>query len=319
MAGKLKERFDVYQVVTDRIIAQLEKGCVPWVKPWETMTKAGGTALTSAFFPVNGKTGRAYTGVMNTLLLWMTADEKGYRSNKWYTFNQVKELGYSVKGGEKSTMIFFFEPKKKTVINNNGEEEDKIFPFVKWFFMFNAEQTTIPEEHVAAPEKPVVPENELNPTIETWLDATGIVRRHGGDRAYYSTKLDRVQLPFLKQFTAKSGAENGLKHYYSTAFHEYIHATGHKSRLNRIFGKRFGDQAYSAEELVAELGASYLCAQHGVVGELRHAGYIAHWLENMKKDSHFIVTVAGMATKACKYLNSFSETEEQEEPELLAA
>jgi antirestriction protein ArdC len=309
---------DIYEQVTNRIIEQLKRGVVPWMKPWSDTGRADSIRFSNAIKPMNGFKKTYYTGFLNTLLLWMTAEDKGYSSNKWYTFNQVKQLGGSVKAGEKSTVVFFYKSYSVKVENKDtGEEEDEGRRVAKEFWVFNHEQTTLKpdtQENVA----PVVKEeNTLDEEIEAWIKATGAVIRHGGNRACYSPLADYIQMPFPAQF--KQGKTEKSCHYYATLFHEMIHWTGNEKRNKRTFSAKRGDRTYALEELIAELGSAFLCAYHGVEGEMQHASYIDNWLSALENDKKFIFAAAANAKVACDFLHSASGIAAHEEEELAQA
>ena len=307
------DRKDIYQEITDKIIAELEKGAVPWLKPWAPRTKASKSGGTLGIFgrPRNAVSGRRYSGI-NVLMLWCAQDDAGYRSDSWLTFKQALELGGHVRKGEKATQIIFMKPMSKTVRNDQtGEDEDQRFMMAKAYHVFNVEQceglperfspaATVPPLTVVKPDtKPVT--LELCRDKLAWLKANGSTVRHGGDRAAYSPALDLILMPVAEDFDT-------VDHYWNTMFHEHVHWTMPKQRLNREFpSKRWGDDGYAMEELVAEMGTAYLCADHGVKGELRHAGYIEHWLKVLKGDKRAIVSAASKASQAAEYLNAFSE------------
>jgi antirestriction protein ArdC len=244
--------------------------------------------------PVN-VTGRAYRGI-NVPLLWATADAFGYASPIWGTYKQWQERGAQVRKGEKSTMIVFWKKLSYATKNDEGEEETSERLMARGYFVFNAAQV---DGYVAKPTKAIgdLPESERIANAESFFTATGSTVRHGGNRAYYTTSDDHIQMPEFGQF------RDGIS-YYSTLGHEHVHWTGHKARNNREFGKRFGDNAYAFEELVAELGAAFICAELGLTNEPRedHAAYIASWLGCLKADKRAIFTAASKAQAAADYL-----------------
>lgn len=278
-----KAKRDVYQEVTDRIIAELEAGTVPWVKPWA----AAGNAM-----PHNALSGRAYNGV-NVLLCWATQMHKGYTSNGWLTYKQAGALGGHVRKGEKGTAIVFWKFNKRTERNEDGTDKVVTIPMARVYTVFNVEQC----EGLTLPAREMVElsEHERHEHAEQLMSASGVAIRHGGDRAFYTPSHDYVQLPELGTFAEAAG-------YYATAMHELTHSTGHKSRCDRDLSGRFGTESYAAEELVAELGAAFLCAELGIAGDLRHAGYIDSWLRVLKQDKRAIFTAARLATQAADWL-----------------
>jgi antirestriction protein ArdC len=278
----------VYEVVTVSIIEELKHDLVPWVRPWTTT----GSAL-----PHNAVSQRAYTGI-NVLLLWSTAAERGYPSPAWLTYKQAIELGGIVNRGEKSTAIVYASTVNKKERDASGEEIEKHISFLKFYHVFNVAQTSgLPDNmYTLASRKPL---DARLWHADAFLKRVGAPVRHGGDKAYYSPAGDFVVLPRFEDFISPA-------HYYATSLHEHVHYSGHPTRLNRDLNGRFGTRSYAAEELVAELGAAFLCAFLDINAELRHASYIASWLELLQHDSRAIFTAAGQATKAANYLRSFS-------------
>lgn len=272
-----KVRKDLYQEVTNSILKQLEKGVPPWIQPWN----AGKVTL-----PENALTGKRYRGV-NILLLWGSAAEKGFSSNRWMTFKQAQALGATVKKGEKSTLTVYF---KMMTVEDQESGEEKLIPFLKANQLFNAEQCEGLD--LDNREQPIFERSE----IDAFVEKTGAVIRHGGPKAFYSVAGDAIQMPDREAFVSEDS-------YHATRFHELTHWTGASHRLNRIFGKRFGDKAYSMEELVAEMGSAFLCAELGVTGELRHASYLQSWIDVLRADKKAIFTASKAAIKAAEYLN----------------
>lgn len=294
---------DLYQEVTDKLIAQLEKGVIPWRKPW----KSTGIQLGNGVFPINFSTKKEYNGI-NIVLLWCAQQDGNFQSNCWLTFKQAKALGGSVKKGEKSPVSivrfgrFEYEDKK------TGEE--KTGAFLKAFAVFNIEQCENLPGVVETPLEDDFVDHDPLEACELFIQNSGATIKHGGNRAFFTESGDYIQLPHLKQFSAS-------EEYYSTAFHELVHWTGHKSRLNRLVPARFGDKSYSYEELVAEMGASFTCALFGIENTLENsAAYLNHWIEKLKENNRIIVSVASSASKAVDYLRAKNgETETEEEAE----
>jgi antirestriction protein ArdC len=289
---------DIYQTVTDRIVAMLEKGAGEFRCPWHH--REGERSAIST--PFNVTTGRAYRGV-NVPLLWATADAFGYRSNLWGTYKQWHERGAQVRKDEKATMIVFWKTYQVETSDDDGDDGKRLT--AKAYPVFNADQV---DGYDAANTKPVarpiweLPESERAAGAETFFAEAGSVVRHGGNRAYYTTGDDHIQMPEFAQF-------HNAQAYYATLAHEHVHWSGNKKRLDREFGKRFGDQAYAFEELVAELGSAFLCAQLGLENEPRqdHAAYLASWLRVLKDDKRAIFTAASKAQAAADYLQSLQE------------
>ncbi len=275
---------DHYQEVTTRILQQLELGVAPWVKPWATTPGQN--------VPGNAVTGRNYSGV-NVILLWL-ARERGWPTAKFLTFKQAQEAGGNVRKGEHGTPVYFvskFIPKAE-----RDKAEPRTISMMKVFTVFNVAQCdNLPAKLLPQPPAPRHEESR-DATIDEFIAATGAHIMEGGtDRACYSPALDAVTLPAFTSFNSASA-------FYSTAFHELGHWTGHASRLNRYLRNRFGSAAYAAEELVAELTAAYLCAEFNVDGSLQHADYIANWIALLKDDSRAFFTAASKAQAAADYL-----------------
>jgi antirestriction protein ArdC len=281
----------IYDTVTDIILHELEEGTAPWVKPWTTGDPQD--------LPYNLVSQRQYSGV-NIMLLWLSSLEQGFRSAGWLTFRQATELGGHVKKGSKGTHIVYASTFTKKVTNPETEEEgEEKIPFLKGYVVFNLAQTEgLPERLYRALQ--VTPLEDALASVEAFIQAIGAEIRHGGNRAFYQPTFDFVQLPDPGQF-------EGAPHYYATSLHEHGHWTGHKSRLNRDLTGRFGDAAYAAEELVAELTAAFLCAHLSIPGRLRHAEYIGNWITLLSHDKKAIFTASAKATAAAEYLRAFSE------------
>ncbi|WP_244832478.1 ArdC family protein [Caballeronia sp. TF1N1] len=303
MKANATTQADVYTRVTDKIIADLEKGVRPWAKPWKAGQNPSGITL-----PLRHN-GVPYRGI-NILLLWGEAIEKGYQSNRWMTFKQALELGANVRKGEHGSLVVFANKLTTTEQNDAGDEVEREIPYMKGYTVFNVEQIeNLPDGYVTTPDTlPDAEPMQLIEHAEAFFAKTGATVRHGGNQAYYAPALDIVQLPLPESFT---NAES----YEATKAHELTHWTSHKSRLDRELGKRFGDHAYAAEELIAEMGAAFLCAQLGISPEIRedHAAYLDHWLSVLKADKRAIFTAASKAQQACDYLFSLQGVSTQQE------
>lgn len=295
---------NLYANVTARILAELETGSAPWVKPW--------SATPGKNVPHNAATGRPYSGC-NVVLLWMEANGR-FATRRFLTFKQAKDLGGNVRKGEHGFTVYFVKPMvgKK---NDETGETGKSFTMLRAYTVFNVDQCENLPAKILTPE-PVKARHsdERDATIDEFIAATGADFRAdvGGDRAYYSPSTDFIAMP---AFTAFDSAAT----YYGTAFHELAHWTGSKKRLDREFGKRFRDKAYAAEELVAELASAFLCAEFDIDGELRHAGYISDWIALLKDDPRAFFTAASAAQKAADYLRQTVLAEQSPEPMPLAA
>jgi antirestriction protein ArdC len=289
----ISTRKDVYSEVTSKIVALLEKGCRPWHQPWSS----DGAGNISRPLRANGV---PYRGI-NVLMLWMASIERGYDSPFFLTFNQVKTLGGSVKKGEKSlTVVYANSFQKKEQDEETGEELTRSINFLRTYSVFNSSQcVNLPAQF--AP-KPVEPKNhdERLAECEQFFANTKIMTNYGGTRAFYSPTTDSIQMPNFERFESRNA-------FYNTLGHETIHAVGAPHRLNRTFGKRFGDAEYAFEELVAELGSAFLSVDLGITPEVveDHASYLSAWLKILKKDSRAIFSAAAHAERAVEFLHRF--------------
>lgn len=287
---------DIYQLITDRIVADLEMGVRPWHKPWSGDHAAGRISM-----PLRAN-GVPYRGI-NVIMLWSEAMSKGFSAPFWMTFKQAQELGAHVKRGEHGSVVVYANTFSKTEKDaESGEETERDIPFLKGYTVFNAEQVEGLPEGFLASAPPVLDPLQRITFAEAFFATTGADIRHGGNRAFYSPTEDRIQLPPFESFC---DAES----YYATLAHEAVHWTKHATRLDRDLGrKRWGDAGYAAEELVAELGAAFLCADLTLTPEVReeHAAYIGNWLKVLTNDNRAIFTAAAHAQRAADYLNGFS-------------
>lgn len=278
---------DKYQEITDSIVRALEKGTVPWHKPWRT-TGFGG--------PANLTTRRPYRGI-NIFLLAIEQLERGYATPFWLTFKQAQGLGGRVRKGERGTRIYFFKP---YVVEDKETGKKKSIPLLRDFVVFNVEQI----DGVAAPELDEAEKfnavDEAEQIVRAYINGAACVNsgprytETASDRAFYREADDLVVLPERTQFTNEET-------FYSTVFHELVHSTGHKSRLDRELANPFGSEKYAREELVAEIGASFLRGESGINGEAeldQSAGYIANWLTALENDPKLVIWAAGRAQKA---------------------
>jgi antirestriction protein ArdC len=284
-------RPDIYQSVTDQIIAALEAGTPPWTCPWN---RGHGSML-----PANLSSGRLYRGV-NTLLLNLRQMAHGYALNRWITFRQALALGGCVRRGESGTAIVFFKmldvEEARSAMHHaaNDEPGRRVIPLLRYFTVFNAAQVEgLPEALMAVPEPP----EGWTPVAaaEALLERSGAVIRHGGDQAFYHPGQDLIQLPPPAMFPLAAS-------YYSVALHELAHWTGHPSRCNRPLLSRQHIDAYAFEELVAEMGSAFLGSHCSLPVELQHASYIAHWLKALRSDKRLIFSAASLAQKAADFL-----------------
>lgn len=288
-------RQDVYQRITDRIVQHLENGVKPWSQPW----KSGEGALKR---PLRHN-GVPYTGI-NVLMLWSAGLEQGYQSRIWITFRQADELGAHVRKGEKGSLVVYANRILKTETTEAGQEVEREIPFLKGFTVFNTDQIEGLPEHYYAKPPPMFESPALRiDHAEAFFAATGADIRQRGGRAFYRQDADFVQVPPIEAFPE-------AEEYYATLAHEVIHWTKHPKRLAREFGRKsWGDEGYAIEELVAELGAAFLCADLDLVpgggAGVRedHASYIASWLKVLKDDKRAIFSAASHAQKAADFLH----------------
>lgn len=285
---------DIYSRVTNKIIADLEKGVRPWTKPWNADHAAG-----SITRPLRHN-GIPYSGV-NVVMLWGEALEKGYSAPIWMTFRQAIALGGHVRKGEHGSLVVYADKYLKIGVDDvTGEETAREVPFVKGYTVFNVDQIDdLPEDFYATAEGPKIDPAERIARVDEFLAATGAVIKHGGNQPFYAEKKDYIKMPRFEFFQDPES-------YYATLLHETVHWTRHPARLDRIFvSKRFGDEAYAMEELVAELGAAYLAADLGIGPEVRedHSAYIEHWLKVLKNDDRAIFTASSLAQKAVDFIH----------------
>jgi antirestriction protein ArdC len=290
MAEKIR---DVYSRITDKICADLERGVRPWLQPWNAEHAAGRISR-----PLRWN-GTPYRGI-NIVMLWAAASTKGYACPLWLTFKQALDLGGHVRKGESGELVVFAGAITRTATDEAGEETEREIPFLRGYTVFNAEQCDgLPAHYYAQPEAPALSLPQRIAAADRFFAATGADIRHGGTRAFYAAGPDYVQMPPFETF--RDGES-----YAATLAHELTHWTKHETRLARDFGRvRWGDEGYAKEELVAELGAAFLCADLDITPEVRddHAAYIASWLAALRGDKRFIFTAAAHAQRAADYLH----------------
>ena len=292
---------DIYQNITDQIIADIESGSAKggdWVMPWHKDGNGG------AGFPVSLSTGKPYRGV-NVIALWCSASRQGFASNLWGTFKQWQAQGANVRKGEKGTKVVFWKQLRKEDTNAKGEAVERVIPLLKQFTVFNASQVDGFSGEIA-PEPTGSDrdgEAEVIETAEAIIANTGAQINYGGDRACYVPSVDQVFMPHREQFKA-TDTSTATERFYSVAFHELAHWTGADHRLARGKGNAFGSSDYAFEELVAELSAAFTCATVGVASSPRadHAQYIENWLGKLKNDKRYIFEAAKHATKAADFI-----------------
>ena len=294
-------RQDIYTRVTDSIIADLEQGVRPWVKPWSGEHAAGKISRPLRY------NGTPYSGI-NILMLWSASVEKGYTAPTWMTFRQASELGAHVCKGEKGSLVVYANSITRTETDEKtGDEPEREIHFMKGYTVFNVEQIEgLPAHFYAKPEPPLNPIQRIT-RAEQFFAALKADIRHGGTMAYYAQEIDYIRMPIFEAF---SNAES----YYATLAHESTHWTKHPSRMDRQFGRKtWGDVGYAEEELVAELGAAFLCADLELSLQPRedHASYIAHWLTVLQNDKRAIFRAAAHAQRAADHLHALQPSSQE--------
>lgn len=292
-------QFDIHQTITDQIVTAIEAGVADWEMPWH---RAGG----ALHRPKNVLTNNAYQGV-NVLSLWMAAERQQFSAPLWGTYKQWQEKGAQVRKGERGSPIVFYKDLDITRTDEaTGEASADKVMFARASWVFNVNQVDGFELPELAP--PTEDRVEHLEHVETLIRATGADIREGGDRAYYRPSEDYCAVPDRARFMG-TDTSTPTDAWYATKLHELVHWTGPKHRLDRDLVNRFGSEAYAMEELVAELGSAFLCADLGIATAPRpdHASYIAHWLKVLKDDKKAVFTAASQADKAARYLLSFGE------------
>jgi antirestriction protein ArdC len=289
-----QDRTSLYQEITDKIIAELETGRAPWVQPWGSAAAKAPVAM-----PKNATTHRRYSGI-NVLILWGAVIKHGFAGQSWLTFRQALSLDGHVRKGEHGTTVVYadrFTPEDERRRAAETGEEAQAIPFLKRFTVFNTAQCDgLPEAMMAA--VPRVETDLVLPQAEALIRATGVDFRIGGERAFYEPRHDFVQVPPPQAYFEPIN-------WHRTALHEVSHASGHPTRLNRDLSGSFGSKKYACEELIAEISAAYICASLSITPTVRHADYIASWLDVLREDNRAIVRAASAASKAADYILAF--------------
>lgn len=284
---------DIYNDVSERILAELEKGALPWIKPW--------SATPGQNTPCNAVTNRPYSGC-NVILLWLAKD-RGWATPRFLTFKQALDAGGNVRKGEHGTTVYFV---KQLHIKDAAkpDEDGKVIPMMRAYTVFNVAQCdNLPEGIVIGKPQRVRNPDQRDTLADEFMTSTRADVREGHGEAYFAPGKDFISLPAFAAF-------KGADHFYNVAFHELTHWTGHKARLDRDMKHRFGEREYAAEELVAELGAAFLAAEFGFDGDVRNAGYIASWIDLLKSDKRAFFTACSKAQKAADYLRGLAIIEE---------
>ncbi|WP_159952652.1 MULTISPECIES: ArdC family protein [unclassified Rhizobium] len=289
------QRADVYARITDTIVAQLERGVRPWMQPWSATNMAGRITR-----PLRHN-GERYSG-MNVLLLWSEGLTRGYTSPIWMTFKQALELGGAVRKGETGATVIYASRFTKTETDGQGAEVERDIPFLKAYTVFNVAQIDGLADRYYTDAAPVLDPVERIAHADQFFRNTGAVIRHGGSQAYYSPVSDHIQMPAFESFRDAAS-------YVATLSHESCHWTAHPDRVGRDLSRYGKDKTdRSREELLAELGSCFLCADLGIVPELEprpdHASYLQSWLRVLSDDKRAIFQAAAHAQRAVAYLHS---------------
>jgi antirestriction protein ArdC len=299
---------DVYSKITNRIIADLEQGVRPWMRPWSTDHADGRITR-----PLRHN-GIPYKGI-NVIMLWSASVAHGYACPIWLTFKQALELGGNVRKGEHGELVVYANRITRTETDDNGAETEREIPFLKGYTVFNAEQCEgLPAQYSAKAEPPALSPVQRIEAADRFFAATGADVRHGGTRAFYAEGPDYVQMPPFETF-------RDAESYAATLAHECCHWTKHDKRLARDMGRvRHGDEGYAKEELVAELGAAFLCADLGITPEVQkdHADYIASWLKALGNDKRLIFSAAAHAQRAADFLHGLQPKQAEGEHQAAA-
>jgi antirestriction protein ArdC len=281
---------DLYAEVSARIVAELERGAAPWIKPW--------SATAGQNVPQNAVTNRPYSGC-NVILLWL-ARYRGWATPRYLTFRQAIETGGNVRKGEHGMKVYFVRQLRVRDSSADADDDEKIIPMMREYTVFNVAQCeNLPDSLIDGKPIRVRNPDTRDDLADEFLRATRAEIREGHGEAYYAPGADFISLPRFEAF-------KGADHFYNVAFHELTHWTGHKSRLDRDLRHRFGERAYAAEELIAELGAAFLAAEFSFDGDVRNAGYIATWIDLLKSDKRAFFTACNRASKAADYLRGLA-------------
>ena len=294
VSKKSKKKFDVYEMVNDKIIEMMKSGSFTWVKTWK-----GKKGEITDGWNYNLTTKKPYS-MLNSMMLDFDKYKHNYKSNMWLTYKQAVSLGGNVTGQHAiGTVVYFTMFELDEIDPKTGKK--KTIPYLKYSRVFNLDQITgIDAKNIPAiSEAENYDDSETDKLIKFYIDREKLKLNHGGDRAYYSPTLDKIQLPVKKSFTSKN-------EYNATAFHEMIHSTGHKKRLDRLDKKNaaFGNKEYSKEELTAEIGASYLCAVFGFCDETieNSVAYLQNWIKVLENNKKWLVSAMGKAEKAVDFI-----------------
>ncbi len=279
---------DAYQEITDRML-QLVDSAGRWSPPWRSLGMDR---------PVNAITGNFYRGI-NVFMCWASSISNGYGSNRWATFKQWQAAGCSVRKGERGTPIIFFKEYERS--GDSGNPEKVIVSRIS--YVFNA--SSVEGERAREPQPPQSGGELVRiARIESFVHRLNPTLQIGGDRACYIPSIDTIKMPTPEQF-------NSMEHYYSVLFHELVHWSGSKNRLDRQLSNSFGDQAYAMEEMIAEMGAAFLSADFQIENHVRedHAKYLAAWMSKVKENKRTLVQAAAKASAAVDYMHELHSIE----------
>lgn len=286
-------RRDLHAEITQRLIQAIESQPGDPQMPW----RRSGRPL---WMPENALSRKAYNGI-NVINLWVAAEMRGFSSPVFATYKQWLELGCQVRKGAKSELVIFYK-EFETEPNPEIDQDDGKRRVARASYVFNADEV---EGYDAAPAAESLGPIARLVTADDFVRHTRIPVTHAGDRAYYRPSADTITMPEEGLFTGTDTMTRD-EAYYAVLLHEAVHATGHKSRCDRDFAERFKAEAYAAEELVAEIGSAFLCAELGITQDTRadHAQYLAHWLQLLKDDPKAIFTAAAKASQAVAWLKA---------------
>lgn len=293
---------DIYQDITNKIVAELKGGVRPWLKPWNAEHTAGRITR-----PLRHN-GKPYHGI-NILMLWSSAEMQGFTSPYWLTFKQAVALGGHVRKGEKGSPVVYASTFDKTETNSQGEDVERRIPFLKQYTVFAAEQCDGLPAYFYELKQPLNNDISRIESADAFFQGTHADIREGGSRAYYAIGSDHIQMPKPECF-------RDAESHAATVAHELCHWTRHPRRLDRDLGrKKWGDEGYAMEELVAELGSAFLCADLAITPEVMpdHAAYLASWLSVLEQDKRAIFSAASLASKALEYLHELQPTNDKAE------
>ena len=288
------KKSDIYARVTDEIVRAIEAGVKSYEMPWHERAGAG--------LPRNASTGNCYRGI-NTVSLWATGKLRGYALPYWATFLQWQKLGARIRRGERASVVVFYKREDSPTDDEDRKDASTPRRILRGSFVFNAKQVDGWSYPVPAEED----RTEKLRDVDSFIESLAADIHYGSDGAYYNKTFDRIHVPDRRDFIDR-GARTATEGFYSVLLHEHVHWTGHSKRLDRNLSGRFGDNAYAMEELVAELGAAFLCGELGISVQPRqdHAAYVRSWLAVLRQQKTAIFTAASTATAACRFLGELA-------------